>query len=100
MLGVVTDRDIVCRTVADGKSSDAVRVSEVTTDNLVTVEQDDDLQACCEKMEANQIRRVPVVDKNGGCCGIVAQADIARHGSEHATAEVVRDVSQPASARV
>ena len=100
LLGVVTDRDIVCRAVAEDRSPDNVRVSEVMTDNLVTVQQSADLQECCEKMEANQIRRVPVLDENGSCCGIVAQADVARFAGEHATAEVVQDISQPNPVRV
>ena len=47
-------------------------------------------------MEEHQIRRVPVVDGGGACCGIVSQADIAQHASRRITAELVRDVSQPA----
>ena len=45
-------------------------------------------------MEQNQVRRLPVVDRSGRCCGIIAQADIARSAPEHETAEVVRDVSR------
>ncbi|MBX9461081.1 MAG: CBS domain-containing protein, partial [Brevundimonas sp.] len=45
-------------------------------------------------MEENQIRRIPVVDETGKCCGMVSQADLARHASEEATASLVRDVSR------
>ena len=49
-------------------------------------------------MEESQIRRVPVVDGGGMCCGIVSQADIAMHASRKITADLVKDVSQPARA--
>lgn len=49
-------------------------------------------------MEENQVRRVPVVDASGKCCGIVSQADIARTAAEDRTAELVRDVSEPSRA--
>lgn len=95
-VGVVTDRDIACRAVAQGKSLDTP-VGEVMSSPVVTVSPETDVDDCCATMEENQIRRVPVVDESGGCCGIVAQADIARNGSESEAAEVVRDVSQPSS---
>lgn len=93
-VGVVTDRDIACRAVAQGKSLDTP-VSEVMSSPVVTVNPDTSVDDCCSTMEKNQIRRVPVVDESGSCCGIVAQADIARNAPERETAEVVRDVSQP-----
>lgn len=92
-LGVVTDRDIACRAVAKGKGPDTP-VREIMSSPAITVSPDTDIDECCRIMEANQIRRVPVIDAQGGCCGIVAQADLARRGSEKMTAELVRDVSQ------
>jgi len=93
-LGVVTDRDIACRAVAKGKGPNTP-VKEIMSSPAITVSPDTDIDECCRVMEANQIRRVPVVDAQGGCCGMVAQADFARRGSEKMTAELVRDVSQP-----
>jgi CBS-domain-containing membrane protein len=61
----------------------------------VTVGQDSSLDACLAAMEENRVRRVVVVDELGRCCGIVSQADIALRGPKRATAEVVREVSQP-----
>ena len=95
LVGVVTDRDIVCRAVAEGKSPTDTTAADVMTDPVITVREDADLDDCCKKMETHQVRRVPVVDEDGGCCGIVAQADIALEGSDGETAEVVKDVSQP-----
>jgi CBS domain-containing protein len=93
-VGVVTDRDIACRGMAQGKAADAP-VSEVMSTPVVTVSPETSLDDCCKTLEENQIRRVPVVDESGACCGMVSQADIARHASEHETAQVVRDVSRP-----
>lgn len=95
LVGVVTDRDLACRGLAQGKGPDTP-VQDVMSRQVVTVTPETDVQDCIDKMERNQIRRVPVVDENGSCCGIVAQADIARRAPERETAEVVREVSQPA----
>ena len=93
-VGVVTDRDIACRAVAQGKTLDTP-VSEIMSSPADTVTPETSLEDCCATLEENQLRRAPVVNESGGCCGIVAQADIARNAPEHETAEVVRDVSQP-----
>lgn len=93
-VGVITDRDIACRCVAEGKGLNTP-VSEVMSSPVVTVARDADLSECCAKMEDNQIRRIPVVDDSGKCCGIVSQADVARVANEQETAELVRDVSEP-----
>lgn len=93
-VGVVTDRDIACRGMAQGKAADT-RVAEVMSSSAVTVTPETSLDDCRKTLEDNQIRRVPVVDESGSCCGMVSQADIARNASEHDTAQVVRDVSRP-----
>ena len=96
-VGVITDRDITCRAVAKGLNPLVMTVSECMTAPAVTVTPDTPLDECCRVLEENQIRRVPVVDENGSCCGIVALADIARHAKKRETAEVVREVSEPTS---
>ncbi len=93
-IGVVTDRDICCRGMAQEKGPDA-SVREVMSRPAVTTTPDADLDDCCRTLEENQIRRIPVVDETGRCCGMVSQADIARHASEDATASLVRDISRP-----
>jgi CBS domain-containing protein len=95
IVGVVTDRDICCRTVAQGKNPLEMTAGQVMSSPAITVTPETNLKACCQVMEDNQIRRVPVVDESGNCCGIIAQADVARHASKQQTAEVVREVSQP-----
>jgi CBS domain-containing protein len=95
VVGVVTDRDIVCRAVAEGKDPAAINAGGVMSSPAVTVKERDSLEEVVRVMEANKIRRVPVVGQNGDCCGIISQADIARSGSRKETGELVREVSAP-----
>jgi predicted transcriptional regulator len=67
------------------------------TTPCITVAADAGLEECLRAMEENQVRRVVVCDRDGRVCGIVAQADIAQYALPNQTAEVVREVSQPAS---
>jgi len=94
-IGVITDRDIVCRAIAKGLNPLELRVADCLSKPCVTVTPDMSLEECCKILEDNQIRRVPVVDAGGSCCGIVALADIARHGKKSAAADVVKEVSEP-----
>jgi len=94
-IGVVTDRDITCRAVAQGKNPLEMKASDVMSHPVVTVRPDTDIDDACDAMETHQVRRVPVVDDDGRICGIVAQADVARNAPDEETAEMVKDVSQP-----
>jgi CBS domain-containing protein len=94
-IGVITDRDIVCRTVARGLNPLDLTVAECMTKPCVTVTPDMSIEECSRIMEENKIRRVPVVDAAGCCCGIVALADIALRAQKGVTAEVVKEVSEP-----
>jgi CBS domain-containing protein len=93
-VGVVTDRDIVCRIVAEGKNPIGHTASEAMSQPVVTVRASTPLDDVVATMEKHQIRRVPVVDESGCCAGIIAQADIAREAPEHEVAELVREVSR------
>lgn len=93
-VGVVTDRDIVCRVVAEGKNPMAHTAAECMTQPVVTVRASASLEDVLTTMEKHQIRRVPVVDEHGCCAGIIAQADVARVGPAHEVAELVREVSR------
>jgi CBS domain-containing protein len=95
LLGVITDRDIVCRMVAEGKNPLDYTAGDCMSTPVVVVWESTQVEDCARLMEEHQIRRVPVVDGGGACCGIVSQADIAQHASRRITAELVRDVSQP-----
>jgi CBS domain-containing protein len=92
-IGIVTDRDICCGAVAQGKDADT-RVSDVMSKDVLTAAPEDDVEDCCNKMEEKQVRRAVVTDTAGKCCGIVAQADVAREAGGNETAELVQKVSR------
>lgn len=93
-IGVITDRDIVCRAVAEGKNPTGHTVQSVMTEPVVTVRADAPLDEVVSTMERHQIRRVPVVDQGGCCAGIIAQADLAAAAPPRQAAELVREVSR------
>lgn len=93
-IGVVTDRDIVCRTVAIGKNPLDMTVADAMTRECQTIRMDASVDECCDLLERHQIRRAIVVDDKQRVVGIVAQADLARR-SEILGGEVVAAVSQP-----
>jgi len=94
-LGIVTDRDIVCRAVAAAQNPSAVRADQVMTTPIAAVTPESPIEDCLAKMEAAQVRRMLVVDKSGTLCGLVSQADIARAMPERQAAALLRDVSAP-----
>ncbi|HEV7473823.1 MAG TPA: CBS domain-containing protein [Pyrinomonadaceae bacterium] len=96
-VGVVTDRDIVCRTLAKGLNPVELTATACMSKPIVTVGPDTSLEECCRIMEEKMIRRVPVVDERGACVGIVALADIARQSSKSVAGEIVKEVSEPAA---
>jgi CBS domain-containing protein len=95
-VGIVTDRDIVCRAVAEGRNPMEMTAREIMSSPVETVAPDDDIDNACRVMERRQIRRAVVADGGGSCCGIIAQADIALNAPEHETAELVQEVSRGA----
>jgi CBS domain-containing protein len=94
LVGVVTDRDIVSRIVAEGKNPIGHTAAEAMSKPVITVQASARIEDVVNTMEKHQIRRVPVVDETGCCAGIIAQADIARLEPEHEVAELVREVSR------
>jgi CBS domain-containing protein len=97
-IGVVTDRDIVCRVLAKGLNPLDLSASQCMTEPVVTASLDLSVEDCARLMEQYRVRRLPVVDAGGACCGIVTQADLARRGPRDITAEVLETVSQPGAA--
>jgi CBS domain-containing protein len=94
-IGIVTDRDIACRAVAERKNTARLTAEDCMSSPCLTTGEETSLEDCCRLMEANRVRRIVVVDGAGRCSGIIAQADIALRGPETKVAEVVRKVSQP-----
>ncbi len=80
--GMITDRDICCTVVAEGKDPKTAKVGGVMTRTVVSCKADEDLDSCLQRMQQNQVRRIPVVDDQGCCVGIVSQADLALRGGE------------------
>jgi CBS domain-containing protein len=97
-IGVITDRDIVVRSVAKGENPLDLTAADCMTEPCVTVTPEMSIEECGNILESNKIRRVPVVDKAGACCGIVALADIALRAGDKVSSEVVREVSEPGAA--
>ena len=94
-VGVVTDRDIVCRTIAQGKNPLELTASDCMSKPCVTVTAEMSVDECSQVMEDNKIRRVPVVDEDGACCGIVAVADLALRAKTSVAGDLVKEVSEP-----
>ena len=94
-IGVITDRDITCRVAATGKNPRQTKVRDAMSSPPVIVKRETSIEDCCRLLEKNQIRRVPVVDQTGRCCGIVSQADIAKVAPTEKTAEMLKQVSEP-----
>lgn len=93
LAGVVTDRDIVVRVLAEGRDPNSTTVGEIASSDLETVSPDDDLNTALRKMASAKVRRLPVVDGDE-LVGIVAQADVARQGNDSETGQVVEEISK------
>lgn len=98
LLGIVTDRDLTLRILAEGRDPGSTRVEEVMTRNLTVCRPDDEIQRVMGEMAAHQVRRIPVIDDDACIVGIIAQADIATRAREpERTALVVDAISRPTS---
>lgn len=95
LAGMVTDRDIVVRAIAEGKDPRGMPVREVASRELVTVHADEELSRALQLMASQQVRRLPVVDDDGRLVGILAQADVAVEAKEKAVGEMVEEISKP-----
>jgi CBS domain-containing protein len=96
LVGVITDRDIAVKVVAECRDPKTTRVEEVASTNLVTVDPQQSLDEALRLMGHHQLRRLPVVEEDGKLVGIVAQADVARHLDEERTGELVEQISEGA----
>jgi CBS domain-containing protein len=92
--GIITDRDIVVRAIAEGRNPLTLTASACMTSPVFTIDENASLDDCTDLMESKKVRRVPVI-ASGTLVGIVAQADVARHASRQDAGELVRDVSTP-----
>lgn len=94
LVGVITDRDIVTRAVAEGLDPERTGVGEIATSDPFTVGPGDQLQEALRLMAARQVRRLPVVEGEN-LVGVLAQADVAREAQSTATGAMVEEISEP-----
>jgi len=93
LVGIVTDRDIICRGVANGADCNALTARDVMSKPIIYCRADDDLELAIRIMEKNKIRRLPVIDKDKRLVGILALGDISEIVGQDAAGEVMRSVS-------
>jgi CBS domain-containing protein len=94
LIGMLTDRDIAIRVVAEGRNPDQVTAREVASKQVVTIDSQQDLDEALRIMAKHQVRRLPVVEEDGRLVGVVAQADVARKGDDKQTGQLVEEISQ------
>jgi CBS domain-containing protein len=98
LVGIVTDRDLVLKVLAEGRSGQNTNVDAVMTRNVTACREDDNLDRALQAMADQQIRRIPIVNGNNEIVGIIAQADVAtRTEQPRKTADVVEEISKPAA---
>jgi len=93
LVGIVTDRDIICRGVANGADCNALTARDVMSKPIIYCRADDNLELAIRIMEKNKIRRLPVIDKNKRLVGMLALGDISEIVGQDAAGEVMRSVS-------
>ena len=95
LVGIVTDRDLAMKIVAEGLDAKSTKVETVMTRKVVTCHAEDDLQVALDTMSTHQLRRIPIVDNDNKILGIIAQADVATRVNEpEETAAMVKGISR------
>ena len=94
VIGIITDRDIAVRGVAEGRSHDTP-VRDLMSDGIICARADDDIQDVAQRMSREQIRRLPVLDADERLVGIVSLGDLARETSGEPAQQALEGVSQP-----
>lgn len=96
IMGVVTDRDIAIRCVAEGKDGSCSVRDVMSSGDIATCKVSDELDSLMSAMRSEKVRRIPVVDERGGLVGIVSQADVVRKARDGASAgQTVGKISEP-----
>ncbi|HEY1361910.1 MAG TPA: CBS domain-containing protein [Xanthobacteraceae bacterium] len=93
LVGMITDRDITLRAVADGKDLAGLTARDVMTEGIKWCRDIDEVNQAASVMQENQIRRLPVIDQNKRMVGILSLGDVSHAASKRTAAEVVRGVS-------
>lgn len=100
LIGIVTDRDLVVKVLAEGNPIDRATVRDAMTTNPISCRESDEVEKAVRLMSERQVRRMPIVDESGRLTGIIAQADVAtRINKDHTTGELVEAISEPGLSR-
>ena len=94
VIGIITDRDIAVRGVAEGRSPDTL-VRDLMSDGIICAHEDDDVTDVAQRMSEEQIRRLPVLDDDKRLVGIVSLGDLARETRGEPAQQALEGVSQP-----
>ena len=95
LVGMITDRDLCCAVVATGLDPKTTIVASVMTTSPVSCRDGDNVETCERAMQHHQIRRIPVVDGEGCCIGMISQADLALKEKPERVAKTVAEISKP-----
>jgi CBS domain-containing protein len=98
LMGIITDRDLCCSVIAQGLDPKNTPIERFITRNPVTCREDENLEECERAMQEHQIRRIPIVDAEGLCIGIISQADLALNEQAERFAKTVAEISKPEAA--
>lgn len=94
LIGMLTDRDIVIRIVAEGKDPSSTTVGDIASRQLVTIDPQQDIGEAVRLMGQHQVRRLPVVEEDGRLVGVIAQADVAQATDAATAGQMVEEISQ------
>ena len=95
LIGIVTDRDLVVKGIAEGRDARSTKIREIMSDHPVACFEKDDVNDAINLMSDYKVRRIPVVDDGNHILGIIAQADVAtRLGKTKTTGDVVENISE------
>ena len=94
LIGMITDRDIAVRGVAEGHGPETP-VRELMTDDVICARDSDDVEDVASKMSEAQVRRLPVIDDQERLCGIVSLGDLSQQGADNAAEQALEGVTQP-----
>lgn len=94
LVGVVTDRDLCCKVIANGDDPKTTKIDRVFSLQPVTCRDGQNIAGCEQLMQQHQVRRIPVVDGEGRCVGIVSQADLALKEKPEQVSKTVAEISK------
>lgn len=93
LVGMVTDRDICCRALADGRDASRLTARDVMSTPILYCKTDDDIADAVQLMEGSKIRRLPVINENKRMVGMLSLGDVSQRVTEHLSAEMMKAVS-------